>query len=128
MSLRIGDFRDEETIRWPPSMTSALTRQHNNGPWEVVVWADHDGPVVSTAVMDSSKVYFHVSFLIAPPRPWEVEWAPPSKEPVEGEEVDVTGTIVRQPLWKGGRIWRLTGEIFTVEETQTDYYVGQWPD
>jgi hypothetical protein len=78
-----------------------------------VAWAEGDFPL-----FDSPEVFFSVDFLVNPPHWFTVDFPPGAKE---GDEVDVTGTIVRLP--KLNRVWRLTGEV-----DDHHGYRGVWPD
>lgn len=81
-----------------------------------VAYCDGDIPVY-----DCPEVFFSAYFLADPPHWFTVEFPPPPDDIAEGEEVDVTGTLIRMPQL--GRVWRLTGEV-----DDHHGYRGMWPD
>jgi hypothetical protein len=92
--------------------------------WEIY-W---DGDIM----IDCPVVYFHATFLADPPPWWTVIFPERPADAQEGDEVDVTGTLLKLPPAPdpdpdfdfAGRVWRLTGRI----DERHGGYEGRWPD
>jgi hypothetical protein len=81
-----------------------------------VAWAEGETPI-----FDAPEAFFSAEFLVSPPHWFTVESPPPPEDAQDGDEVDMTGTLVKMP--SKNRVWRLTGEC-----DDHHGYRGVWPD
>ena len=79
--------------------------------------------------LDRHITWFTAEFLGHPGPFWSVDWPATSYAVEHGDEVDVTGTVVRFDGYPTGedterRVWVLTGEY----SRELNSYQGKWPD